>query len=149
VAVEVGSGPVVAHGGSRVGVAGCDLGVAQVYAGVEHGGNEVAVVAGFYRTCVIDGILPHSPADYVRRPNVRAQSATLGLSQLQFEAMLSAARMSGNQFDFALVCSPKTLDSALTDRLTSFDWEGTPGLGIFEFAHSLSSSYRYRPTLSK
>jgi len=27
---------------------------------------------GFYRVCVIDGILPHSPADYVRRPTVPA-----------------------------------------------------------------------------
>ncbi|MGX7678690.1 tyrosine-type recombinase/integrase [Jatrophihabitans sp. DSM 45814] len=66
--------------------------------------RRMAVVAGFYRTCVIDGVLPHSPAEYVRRPNVPAQSPTLGLSHLQFEAMLSAARRSGNQFDFALVC---------------------------------------------
>jgi len=28
------------------------------------------VVAGFYRTCVSDQVLPASPADYVRRPNV-------------------------------------------------------------------------------
>jgi site-specific recombinase XerD len=66
--------------------------------------RRMAVVAGFYRTCVIDGVLPHSPAEYVRRPNVPAQSPTLGLSHLQFEAMLSAARLSENQFDFALVC---------------------------------------------
>jgi hypothetical protein len=43
--------------------------------------------------------------------------------------------------------TPKTVDSALTDRLTRFDWEGNPGSGIFEFAHSRSSSYTYRPTL--
>ncbi len=43
--------------------------------------------------------------------------------------------------------NPKTVDSALTDRLTRFDWDGNPGIGIFEFAHSRSSSYRYRPTL--
>ena len=42
---------------------------------------------------------------------------------------------------------PRTLDSSLTDRLTAFDWEGTPGSGIFEFALSRSSSYSYRPTL--
>ena len=40
----------------------------------------------------------------MRGPNVPAQSPTLGLSHLQFEAMLSAARLSGNQFDFALLC---------------------------------------------
>ena len=66
--------------------------------------RRMAIVAGFYRTCVIDGVLEHSPADYVRRPNVPAQSPTLGLSHLQFEAMLSAARDSTNRFDFALVC---------------------------------------------
>ena len=32
--------------------------------------RRMAVVAGFYRTCVIDEVLPHSPAEYVRRPNV-------------------------------------------------------------------------------
>ncbi|HEY2042285.1 MAG TPA: hypothetical protein VGH11_06360 [Jatrophihabitans sp.] len=45
--------------------------------------------------------------------------------------------------------SPRTLDSALTDRLTSFDWDGVPGTGIFEFAHTRSSSYRYRPSLTR
>jgi hypothetical protein len=42
-------------------------------------------------------------AAYVRRPHVPAESPTLGLSHLQFEAMLVAARTSGNWFDFALV----------------------------------------------
>jgi len=61
------------------------------------------VVAGFYRTCVIDGLLEHSPADYVRRPTVPPESPTLGLSHLRFEALLSAARRSANPCDFALV----------------------------------------------
>jgi hypothetical protein len=43
--------------------------------------------------------------------------------------------------------NPKTVDTALTDRLARFDWEGNPGNGIFEFAHSRSSSYTYRPSL--
>ena len=43
------------------------------------------VVVGFYRVCVIDAILPHSPADYVRRPTAPAESPTLGLGHLQFE----------------------------------------------------------------
>lgn len=42
--------------------------------------------------------------------------------------------------------TPRSLDSPLTDRLTSFVWDGVPGVGIFEFAHSRSSSYAYRPT---
>jgi integrase/recombinase XerD len=66
--------------------------------------RRLSVVAGFYRTCVIDGVLEHSPADYVRRPRVPPESPTLGRTHLQFEAMLTAARESTNSFDFALVC---------------------------------------------
>ena len=36
-------------------------------------------VAGFYRTCVIDGLLEHSPAEHIRRPSVPPESPTLGL----------------------------------------------------------------------
>jgi integrase/recombinase XerD len=63
----------------------------------------MSVVTGFYRTCVIDTVLEHSPAEYVRRPGVPSESPTLGLSHLQLEALLSAARESANRFDFALV----------------------------------------------
>jgi integrase/recombinase XerD len=66
--------------------------------------RRLSVVVGFYRTCVIDGVLDNSPADYVRRPTVSPQSPTLGLTHLQFEAMLTAARDSTNPNDFALVC---------------------------------------------
>ena len=31
--------------------------------------RRLSVVAGFYRTCVIDGVLEHSPAEHVRRPD--------------------------------------------------------------------------------
>lgn len=41
----------------------------------------------------------------------------------------------------------RTLDSSLTDRLATFEWDGVPGSGIFEFALSRSSSYTYRPSL--
>ena len=41
----------------------------------------------------------------------------------------------------------RTLDTSLTDRLATFDWNGTAGLGIFEFALTRSRSYTYRPTL--
>ena len=59
--------------------------------------------AGFYRTCVIDGLLEHSPAEHIRRPSVPAESPTLGFTHLQFEALLTAARESSNPYDFALV----------------------------------------------
>ena len=62
-----------------------------------------SVVAGFYRTCVIDGLMQHSPAEHVRRPAVPAESPTLGFTHLQFEALLTAARESSNPNDFALV----------------------------------------------
>jgi integrase/recombinase XerD len=51
-----------------------------------------SVAAGFYETCVIDGLLEHSPAEHVRRPSVPAESPTLGFTHLQFEALLTAAR---------------------------------------------------------
>jgi len=76
-----------------------------------------SVAAGFYRTCVIDAVLEHSPAEHVRRPSVPAQSPTLGFTHLQFEALLTAARDSSNPYDFALVAMP-----------------GLPGLRIFETA---------------
>jgi len=66
--------------------------------------RRTSVVVGFYRTAVIDGVLEHSPAEHVRRPRVPADSPTLGLTHLQLEALLTAARQSPNQYDFALVC---------------------------------------------
>ena len=62
-----------------------------------------SVAAGFYRTCVIDGLLEHSPAEHVRRPTVPAESPTLGFTHLQFEALLIAARESSYPCDFTLV----------------------------------------------
>jgi integrase/recombinase XerD len=62
-----------------------------------------SVTAGFYRTCVIDGLLEHSPAEHVRRPSVPAESPTLGFTHLQFEALLTTARQSPHPCDFALV----------------------------------------------
>jgi hypothetical protein len=74
-----------------------------------------SVTAGFYRICVIDGVLEHSPAEHVRRPAVPAESPALGFTHLQSGALLTAARQSANRNDFALVAML-----------------GLPGLRIFE-----------------
>jgi site-specific recombinase XerD len=65
--------------------------------------RRLSVVVGFYRVCVIDAILEYSPADYVRRPRVPAESPTLGLGHLQFEALITTVRQSTNPNDFALI----------------------------------------------
>ena len=57
--VEVLAGPVVAHGGPWVGVAGGDLHIAQVDTGVEHRGDEVCrSMCG----CIRGSLTPVSPA---------------------------------------------------------------------------------------
>jgi hypothetical protein len=43
--------------------------------------------------------------------------------------------------------TPRTLDTPLTDRPTTFAWADTPGTGIFEFAHTRSPSFTYHPSL--
>jgi integrase/recombinase XerD len=65
--------------------------------------RRLSVVIGFYRVCVIDQVLPQSPAGYVRRPLVPPESPTLGLGHLQFEALITTARLSTNPNDFALI----------------------------------------------
>ena len=74
-----------------------------------------SAAAGCYRTCVLNGVLQHSPAEHLRRPAVPAESPTLEFTHLQFEAPLPAARESANPHDFALVAML-----------------GLPGLRIFE-----------------
>ena len=62
-----------------------------------------SVTAGFYRPCVIDGLLEHSAAEHVRRPAVPPESPTLGFTHLQPGALLTAARETASPHDFALV----------------------------------------------
>jgi integrase/recombinase XerD len=62
-----------------------------------------SVVAGLYRTCVLDSVLEHSPAGHVRRPAVLADSPTLGFTHLHSGVLLTAARRSPDPSDFALV----------------------------------------------
>src|SRR5258708_39501472 len=91
-----------------------------------------SVTAGFYRTCVIDGVLEHSPAEHVRRPVVPAELPTLGFTHLQFEALLTAARESANRNDFALVA----MLGLLGLRIFESTWAGIDDLGE-EHGHRL------------
>lgn len=52
-----------------------------------------------------------------------------------------------DRYDLAGDVNPRTLDSALTDRLCAFDLDGVAGSGIFEFALTRSSKYEYQPSL--
>jgi integrase/recombinase XerD len=68
-----------------------------------------SVAAGFYRTCVLDGLIEHSPAGHVRRPSVPAESPALGFTHLRSGALLTAARQPPNPCDFALMATPGLL----------------------------------------
>lgn len=65
--------------------------------------SRLSVVAGFYRTCVIDGALEHAPADYVRRPTdppIPGPWADAPSSRGHAHRRQDVAQ----PFDFALVC---------------------------------------------
>lgn len=57
--------------------------------------RRLSVVIGFSRTRIIDGIIPTSPADHVRRPNVPPESPTLSLSHLQFFVLVAMLGLLG------------------------------------------------------
>src|ERR1700730_15929724 len=66
-------------------------------------GRRISTVAGFYRFAVIDGIIEHSPAEYVRRPKVDTESTTLGLDRMELGAFIAQGQASGTM-DHALAC---------------------------------------------
>jgi len=66
-------------------------------------GRRLSTVAGFYRFAVIDGTIDASPAEYVRRPKIDTESATLGLDRMELGAFI-AQGMAGSVVDQALAC---------------------------------------------
>jgi integrase/recombinase XerD len=66
-------------------------------------GRRLSTVAGFYRICVLDGLVEHSPAEHVRRPKIGTDSATLGLDRMELAAFIAQAAAAG-AMDHALAC---------------------------------------------
>jgi site-specific recombinase XerC len=66
-------------------------------------GRRLSTVAGFYRICVLDGLIEHSPAEYVRRPKIATESTTLGLDRMELSAFIAQAAAAG-VMDNALAC---------------------------------------------
>jgi site-specific recombinase XerD len=64
--------------------------------------RRLSTVIGFYRFMVIDGHLDKSPAEYVRRPRVSADSQALGLDRMQLGTLVATARAS-SPTDAALI----------------------------------------------
>ena len=64
---------------------------------------KLVVLTGFYRYCVEEQLLDHSPAVHVRRPKVSQESTRLGLDRSELGAFLVQAGLSGGN-DHALAC---------------------------------------------
>jgi integrase/recombinase XerD len=65
--------------------------------------RRMSTVAGFYRFAVVDGLIPHSPAEFLRRPKISTDSATLGLDRMELGAFV-ACGAAGGPMDHALAC---------------------------------------------
>ena len=63
----------------------------------------ISAVCLFYKFAHMDGYLSADPGANVQRPKWPQDSPTLGLTHLQFEAMLHAGSESDNPYDFAMV----------------------------------------------
>ena len=66
-------------------------------------GRRLSTVSGFYRFAVIDGVIEHSPAEYLRRPKIDTESTTLGLDRMELGAFI-AQGAAGGPMDHALAC---------------------------------------------
>jgi hypothetical protein len=77
--------------------------------------GRLSVVAGFYRPCVIDAILDHSPGASIRRLPLSAGSRPTDSSHLQFEAMLVVCPHLAHTGHFALVA--RAIDRAIGRRI--------------------------------
>lgn len=65
--------------------------------------GKMVAVGQFYKYAVMDGYLPSSPAQWVKRPSVPRQSTTNGLTRPELLKVLDLAKASGPQ-DHAIMC---------------------------------------------
>jgi integrase/recombinase XerD len=79
-------------------------------------GRRLSTLAGFYRFAVIDGAIEHSPAEYVRRPKVDTESATLGLDRMELGAFIAQAAAPSPRYD-ALACLLGLLELRVSEAL--------------------------------
>jgi hypothetical protein len=66
--------------------------------------RRLSTVAGFYRFAAIDDVIEHSPAEYVRRPRIDTEGATLGLDRMELSAFIAQGAAAG-PVDHALASS--------------------------------------------
>jgi integrase/recombinase XerD len=64
---------------------------------------KLVVLTGFYRYCIEEQLLEHSPAVHVRRPKISQESTRLGLDRSELGALLVQAGLAGGN-DHALAC---------------------------------------------
>ena len=64
---------------------------------------KLVVLTGFYRYCVEEQLLEHSPAAHVRRPKISQESTRLGLDRNEIGAFLVQAGLAGGN-DHVLAC---------------------------------------------
>jgi hypothetical protein len=81
-------------------------------------GRRLSTIAGFYRFAVIDGVIEHSPAEYVRRPKIDTESATLGLDRMELGAFIAQGAAAG-PVDHALACLLGLLGLRVSEASTS------------------------------
>lgn len=65
--------------------------------------RRLSTIAGFYRYCVEEQLIIHSPAAHVRRPKVSYESNAVGLDRNELGMFLVQAGLAGGR-DHALAC---------------------------------------------
>lgn len=64
--------------------------------------RRLGTITGYYRYAYLDGTIPRSPAEYIRRPKIADESTRLGLDRMELGAVLATARAS-SPVDYALL----------------------------------------------